>query len=97
MFLCLFSHCVQSQYPCEQTCFLDLNYEVFMYPGQGSFQKFLVVAGVLMVPIMLMGKPLYILYKYVRETGPCSGNNHVSLVNLAHCSGGGRLVRATEP
>ncbi len=37
-----------------------------MYPGQGSFQKFLVVAGVLMVPIMLMGKPLYILYKYVK-------------------------------
>jgi hypothetical protein len=34
-----------------------------MYPGQGGFQKFLVVAGVLMVPIMLMGKPLYILYR----------------------------------
>ena len=41
----------------------DLSYEVFMYPGQGSFQKFLVVAGVLMVPIMLMGNPLYLLHK----------------------------------
>ena len=29
-----------------------------MFRGQGTLQKFLVVTGVLMVPIMLLGKPI---------------------------------------
>merc|ERR1712080_402989 len=37
--------------------------EIYMYPGQAMLQKVLVVTGVLMVPIMLFGKPLYTLYK----------------------------------
>ena len=36
-----------------------MNYEIYMYPGQGGLQKFLVITGVLMIPIMLLGKPLY--------------------------------------
>jgi len=36
--------------------------EIYMYPGQGTIQKILVIVGVLMVPIMLFGKPIYILY-----------------------------------
>eukprot|EP00095_Tigriopus_kingsejongensis_P004409 snap_masked-scaffold93_size381549-processed-gene-2.18 protein:Tk04409 transcript:snap_masked-scaffold93_size381549-processed-gene-2.18-mRNA-1 annotation:"vacuolar proton translocating atpase 116 kda subunit a" len=33
--------------------------ETFMYPGQYYVQVFLVLSGVLMVPIMLFGKPVY--------------------------------------
>merc|ERR1719225_94605 len=32
--------------------------ETYMFTGQGTLQKFLVVTGVLMVPIMLFGKPI---------------------------------------
>ena len=39
------------------------NYEIFMFPGQAGFQKFLVVYGLLMVPVMLFGKPSYVAYK----------------------------------
>ena len=41
----------------------EMNYEIYMYHGQEYLQKFLVCTGVLMVPIMLLGKPLHILYK----------------------------------
>ncbi len=34
--------------------------QVYMYPGQKQIQTVLVLLGVLMVPIMLFGKPLYI-------------------------------------
>jgi len=37
--------------------------EIYMYPGQELLQKVLVITGVMMVPIMLFGKPLYTLYK----------------------------------
>jgi len=32
--------------------------ETYMFSGQGTLQKFLVIFGVLMVPIMLFGKPI---------------------------------------
>ena len=32
--------------------------ETYMFSGQATLQKFLVVTGILMVPIMLFGKPL---------------------------------------
>merc|ERR1719228_1891796 len=35
--------------------------EIYMYPGQDIVQKMLVIIGVLMVPIMLFGKPIYIM------------------------------------
>ena len=34
------------------------GYETYMFRGQGTLQKFLVVTGVLMIPIMLFGKPI---------------------------------------
>jgi V-type H+-transporting ATPase subunit a len=34
------------------------GYETYMFRGQGTLQKFLVITGVLMVPIMLFGKPI---------------------------------------
>ena len=43
----------------EQIC---KGYEKFMYGGQYGIQMFLVVIGVLMVPIMLFGKPVYARY-----------------------------------
>lgn len=33
--------------------------EIYMYPGQHGIQMFLVVIGVLMIPVMLFGKPVY--------------------------------------
>ena len=32
--------------------------ETYMFNGQANLQKFLVVTGILMVPIMLFGKPI---------------------------------------
>ena len=43
----------------EQIC---KGYEKFMYGGQYGIQMFLVIIGVLMVPIMLFGKPVYARY-----------------------------------
>jgi len=37
--------------------------DIYMYPGQAGFQSFLVLLGVLMIPIMLFGKPAFIMYK----------------------------------
>lgn len=39
------------------------NYEIYMYAGQGGVQKFLLVTGALMVPIMLLGKPLHKIFR----------------------------------
>merc|ERR1711913_276402 len=41
----------------------SMNYENYMYAGQAGLQSALLFIGVLMVPIMLFGKPLNILYK----------------------------------
>ena len=35
------------------------GYETYMYPGQRMVQMILVVVGVLMIPIMLFGKPIH--------------------------------------
>jgi len=40
-----------------------LESDIFMFRFQGTLQKVLVITGVLMIPIMLLGKPLYILFK----------------------------------
>ena len=48
----------------EQIC---KGYEKFMYGGQYGIQMFLVVIGVLMVPIMLFGKPVYARYSESSE------------------------------
>lgn len=39
-----------------------MNYELWMYAGQRQIQTVLLVFGVLMVPVMLFGKPFYIMY-----------------------------------
>jgi len=45
-------------------CRVDgFNYDIYMFPGQAGLQKFLIVYGLLMVPIMLFGKPAYKHYK----------------------------------
>merc|ERR1719153_1459440 len=41
----------------------DKYLEIYMYPGQAGLQSFLVMFGVLMIPIMLFGKPAFIMYK----------------------------------
>ena len=40
----------------------DFNYEIYMFAGQETLQKALVLTALLMIPIMLLGKPLYILW-----------------------------------
>jgi len=37
--------------------------DIYMYPGQAGLQSFLVLLGVLMIPIMLFGKPAFVMYK----------------------------------
>ena len=50
--------------PALKACHVDgLNSDVYMFSFQGTLQKILVVGGVLMIPILLFGKPLYILWK----------------------------------
>merc|ERR1719369_196017 len=44
-------------------CHEGLNYEIYMYPGQQGLQKMLLLVGVAMIPVMLLGKPLFIMYK----------------------------------
>jgi len=49
-------------------CHVDgMNYEIYMFHGQAALQKFLVLTAVMMVPIMLFGKPFYKLYKRMQE------------------------------
>lgn len=43
------------------------GYEIFMYPGQDLVQKLLVVLGVLMVPVMFFGKPIYTVVGRLRR------------------------------
>ena len=40
-----------------------MTYEWFMFPGQETLQPILVIIAVLMIPIMLLGKPLTILWR----------------------------------
>jgi len=48
----------------QEDCHVDgHNYDVYMFQGQHLLQMVLVVVGVLMIPIMLLGKPIYILCK----------------------------------
>jgi V-type H+-transporting ATPase subunit a len=44
-------------------CHRDLNYDIYMYPGQQGIQQLLLILGVAMIPIMLLGKPLFIMYQ----------------------------------
>jgi len=39
-----------------------LNYDIYMYYGQPTLQKFLLLVAVIMVPIMLLGKPLHTMW-----------------------------------
>lgn len=64
------------------------GYETYMYPGQAQVQKFLVVMGVLMIPIMLFGKPVHKLISKRREAQRTSSDNERLLAeNEVH--GGG--------
>ena len=45
----------------------DFNYEIFMFPGQDSIQKGLVLTALMVIPIMLFGKPLYILVQRIQR------------------------------
>ena len=45
-------------------CQVDgFNYEIYMFAGQETLQTALVLTALLMIPIMLFGKPLYILWQ----------------------------------
>ena len=48
-----------------------LNYEIYMYPGQAGLQSFLTLLGVLMIPIMLLGKPCFILWRRRQRAARC--------------------------
>jgi len=39
-----------------------LNYDIYMYEGQATVQKFLLLVAVINVPIMLLGKPLHTMW-----------------------------------
>merc|ERR1719323_1416255 len=41
----------------------DQIFDIYMFSFQETLQKVLVITGVLMIPVMLLGKPLYILNK----------------------------------
>ena len=44
-------------------CQVDgFNYEIYMFPGQEILQKALVLTALMMIPIILLGKPFYILW-----------------------------------
>merc|ERR1712203_612857 len=45
----------------------DEIFDVYMFSFQQKLQQVLVITGVLMIPIMLLGKPLYILNKRKRS------------------------------
>jgi len=45
-----------------EACIVDgQHYDIYMFPHQQLVQMVLVLVGVMMIPIMLLGKPLYIL------------------------------------
>ena len=41
----------------------DFNYEIYMFAGQEILQKALVLTALGMIPILLFGKPLYMLWQ----------------------------------
>ena len=45
----------------------NFNYEIFMFPGQETLQKVLVLTALMVIPIMLFGKPLYILWQRIQR------------------------------
>lgn len=44
----------------------------FMYSGQGTIQTLLVVIALLCVPVMLLGKPLYVMRQQKARHVPVS-------------------------
>ena len=45
-------------------CQVDgFDYEIYMFAGQETLQKALVLTALMMIPIMLFGKPFYILWQ----------------------------------
>ena len=45
-------------------CQVDgFDYEIYMFAGQQTLQMALVLTALLMIPIMLFGKPFYILWQ----------------------------------
>jgi len=59
------------------------NYDIYMYPGQDGLQKFLLGFGVIMVPVMLLGKPLFIMYRR-RQTRARYGSLRDELLEPHH-------------
>merc|ERR1719219_1575044 len=53
--MCMF----KSDAPDEELYKICQGYETYMFSGQDTLQKFLVIVAVLMIPIMLLGKPFY--------------------------------------
>ena len=45
----------------------DFNYEIFMFPGQKTLQMGLVLTALMVIPIMLFGKPLFILWQRLQR------------------------------
>jgi len=46
-----------------EKCHTDLNYDIYMFRGQQAIQKFLLLTALLTVPVMLLGKPFFVLFK----------------------------------
>jgi len=40
-----------------------INYDIYMFPGQEAIQKFLLFTALLVVPVMLLGKPVFVVIK----------------------------------
>jgi len=66
------------------------GYETYMFRGQGTLQKFLVVTGVLMIPIMLFGKPiLFIIERRRMAQRPAADGERLLGDNSEDSSAGG--------
>lgn len=61
--------------PKMEKCHEYLDYDIYLYPGQMQIQTMLLIIGVAMIPVMLLGKPLYIVYKR-RQSSSSYGNLH---------------------
>jgi len=68
-------------------CHEALNYDIYMYPGQQGIQQMLLILGVAMIPIMLLGKPLFIMYKR-KQTRARYGSLRDELLEPQHEEGG---------
>ncbi|XP_023320179.1 V-type proton ATPase 116 kDa subunit a-like isoform X3 [Eurytemora carolleeae] len=74
-------------------CHVDgMYYEIYMYNGQAGLQKFLVIFGVLMIPIMLLGKPLHQMYRKKRDRARRGTAHHELLEESSSDSGEGEEV-----